>query len=171
MTERNLSIIVAMDKNRLIGRQNRLPWSLPEDLKHFRQKTLEHNVIMGKNTWLSLGRALDGRTNIVLSRDPHFAPAGVIVCHSVVECLNLCSGQECFVIGGAQVFALFLPFVNKMYITHIEAEFEGDTWFPDYDPAQWETVYYESLVSRNGLRLNFTEYQRLPQGGNHAEPC
>lgn len=160
MIEPNLAIIAALDRNRLIGRQNRMPWHIPEDLAWFREKTLDHTVIMGKNTWRSLGRALDRRTNVVLTRDADFHVPGVIVCRSIGECLDLCVAEQCFVIGGAQVFRQFLPHAQKMFITWIDHEFEGDTHFPEFDPDDWETVFFESMQSETGYLLTFQEYNR-----------
>ena len=167
MVDPRVTLIAALDRNRLIGSRNRLPWHIPEDFAWFRQKTLDHTVIMGKNTWLSLGRPLDQRTNIVLTRTPGFSAPGAMVCRSVEECLDACGPDECFVIGGAQVFRLFLPIAAKLCLTTIDAEFDGDTWFPDYDPLDWDMVFFESRISaQNGYRLTFSEYTRK---GLHSE--
>ncbi len=161
LTNPPISLIAAIDRNNLIGRENRMPWHITDDLKYFRSKTLGHTILMGKNTWLSLGRTLDQRVNIILTRDRELTVPGAIVCHSLTDCLHHCSQQECFVIGGAQVFQLFLPFASKLYLTRIDAEFEGDTYFPAFDPKQWELVFYESKISAAGYNLAYTEYQRL----------
>ncbi|HRY83937.1 MAG TPA: dihydrofolate reductase [Candidatus Cloacimonadota bacterium] len=158
-----LSIIVAMDQNRLIGKDNKLPWRIPEDLAYFRKTTLGHNVIMGKNTWLSLGKALDQRTNIVLSGDPHFDIPGLILVRSLSELEEHLGSQESFIIGGASLFSQFLPVATKLHITRIEARFEGDTWFPDYAEAEWKQVFYERIETSEGLTLSFNEYIRKPQ--------
>ncbi|MFO8144367.1 MAG: dihydrofolate reductase [Candidatus Syntrophosphaera sp.] len=165
MTEHNISLIWAMDRNRLIGINNRLPWKIPEDLAWFRSKTLNHTVIMGKNTWFSLGKPLPERTNVILSHDRELSAPGAIVCHDPRECLAYCNQEECFVIGGAQVFKLFLPLASKLYVTIIDAEFEGDTYFPQIDLDQWETLYYERRESRLGYHLTFTEYRRIKNCG------
>ena len=156
----NLAIIVAMDSNRLIGKGNRLPWRIPEDLKYFRAKTLGHTVIMGKNTWQSLGKPLDQRTNVVLTHDLSLSLPGVVICHSLGETLGYIGVNEAFVIGGAEIFRLFLPLASRLFITHIEAQLNGDTYFPDYDPNKWEMVFYEKVTSETGYKLSFNEYRR-----------
>ncbi len=160
MTEPRFSVIAALDRNNLIGRDNRMPWNIPEDLKYFRAKTLGHTVLMGKNTWLSLGRTLDERVNIILSRDKKLTVPGAIVCHGVPDCLRHCPDDECFVIGGAQIFRLFLPLASKLHLTRIDAEFEGDTHFPAIDPEAWELISFEAVTSVTGFDLAFTEYRR-----------
>lgn len=149
-----------MDRNKLIGRQNRMPWHIPQDLQYFRAKTLGHTVLMGKNTWLSLGRGLDQRVNLILTRDRSLFIPGVIICHSLPECLEHCQQDECFVIGGGQVYKLFLPLASKLYLTRIDGEFQGDTHFPDFDLQEWELVFFESKDSASGYTLTFSEYQR-----------
>ncbi|MDP2173774.1 MAG: dihydrofolate reductase [Candidatus Cloacimonadaceae bacterium] len=156
----NLAIIVAMDRNRLIGRENHLPWHIPEDLAYFRAKTLSHNVLMGRNTWHSLGKALERRTNIVLTRDTDFYMPGIIVCHSIGEAISFCAGDRTFVIGGAGIFAQFIPIVDKMYITRIDAEFAGDLYFPRYDEKDWKLLSYDTLQPESGYKLSFSEYSR-----------
>ncbi|MBM4403802.1 MAG: dihydrofolate reductase [Candidatus Cloacimonetes bacterium] len=156
----HLAIIVAMDRNHLIGKDNRLPWHIPEDLAYFRKVTLDHNVIIGKNTWLSLGKPLDRRTNIVLSRDPDFHPRGCIVCHDIRDVLSIVNEQTSFIIGGASVFQQFVPLVGKLYLTRIEAVFEGDVYFPDLDLNQWTLLSYETQTARSGFTLAFETYIR-----------
>ena len=160
MTEPRVYLIAAVDHNNLIGRENRMPWNIREDLRRFRAITLGHTIVMGKNTWLSLGRTLDGRVNVILSRDRELAVPGAIVCHSVAECLQHCAGDECFVIGGAQIFKLFLPLASKLFLTRIDAEFEGDTYFPEINPDDWELTSFEAISSETGFNLTFTEYRR-----------
>lgn len=122
-----LSLIVAMDKNGLIGKDNSLPWSLPEDLKYFRKTTTGHSIVMGRKTFESLGRPLPNRTNIVLTRDHNFQAEGCLVVTDIQEVLQICENEEVFIIGGKQVYELFFPYVDKLYITKIEEEFTGDT--------------------------------------------
>ena len=160
MAKPRVSIIAALDRNNLIGVENRMPWKIPEDLKYFREKTLGHTILMGKNTLLSLGRILDQRANFILSRDRGLRVPGAMVCHSPSECLENCLGDQCFVIGGGQVFRLFLPLASRLCLTRIDAEFAGDTYFPAIDPRQWELVFFESITSVTGFALAFTEYRR-----------
>lgn len=165
------SIIVAMDRKHLIGASNRLPWRIPEDLAYFRDRTLNQNVIMGRKTWISLGKTLDQRTNIVLTTDPRFSYPGVIVQHSRAELDSWLISQQCphenFVIGGAQIFAQFLPLVHKMYITRIDHEFEGDTYFPQFNDDEWLLTSYETQNTSSGYKLSFNLYER--RGENHAK--
>ena len=165
------SIIVAMDRNRLIGARNHLPWRIPEDLAYFRTRTLNQNVIMGRKTWLSIGKALDQRTNIVLTNDLGFSYPGVIVQHSIAELeswlVSQQSPNENFIIGGAGVFEQFLPLACKMYITRIEHEFEGDTYFPPYNEEEWLLTSYETQSSSSGYELSFNLYER--RGETHAK--
>lgn len=161
LADLKLSLIVAIDRNGLIGYQNHIPWRIPEDLAYFREKTLNHTVIMGKNTWMSLGSTLDQRVNIILTHDHNFYVPGAIVCHSVSECLEHCRPEdEVFVIGGSQIFKLFLPLISKMYVTRIDAEFEGDTWFPEINWEEWELIFFEQKKSKTGYMLTFSEYVR-----------
>ncbi len=156
-----LAIIVAMDKNNLIGKDNHIPWHFPEDLAYFRQVTLDHNVIMGKNTWLSIGKTLDRRTNIVLSRDPAFHPPGCIICPDIPDALTVIGNETSFVIGGASVFKQFLPIVGKLYLTRIDAVFEGDKFFPHIDFTLWILDYYEVLSSQAGVDLKLEVFNRI----------
>lgn len=122
-----LSLIVAMDKNGLIGKDNSLPWSLPADLKYFRETTSGHPVVMGRKTFESIGRPLPNRLNIILTRTPAFQAEGCTVISSVDKVLEQSQSEEVFIIGGKQVYHLFLPFVQRVYLTRIDEEFEGDT--------------------------------------------
>lgn len=129
-----ISIIVAMSQNRVIGREGELPWHLPEDLKRFKKITLGHPVIMGRKTFLSIGKPLPGRENIVVSRNASYQHEGISVVPSLdaaVSCHP--EAEELFVIGGAQLFAEALPKTQKIYLTLIDDEFEGDAFFPEVD--------------------------------------
>jgi len=133
-----LSIIVAMDRNRLIGRNNELPWRLPADLQHFKKTTLGKPIIMGRKTWESLGRALPGRINIVITRKHDYRAAGAVVVHSLHEALSAAGdAEEAMIIGGADLYAQALPAADRLYLTRVDGEFEGDAWFPQLDEAQW----------------------------------
>ena len=151
-----------MDKNHLIGKGGKLPWQIPEDLAWFKSQTLGHPVIMGRATWLSLGKALPGRQNIVLSSDPNFNPKGALTAASIADALSLCRGKDAFVIGGARVFEQFLPLVDRLFITHIDAEFVGDTYFPSFDLSAWQLLSCEELHTKDGIKLCFAVYSRKP---------
>ncbi|HNV62049.1 MAG TPA: dihydrofolate reductase, partial [Candidatus Cloacimonas acidaminovorans] len=129
--------MAAYDLNHLIGKNGKLPWKITEDLKRFKAITMGHPVIMGKNTWNSIGKPLPGRQNIVLSKDRNFQPQGAIVAHSLEEALKMVEGQEAYIIGGESVFKQFLPLADKMLITLIHSEFEGDTYFPYFSEEDW----------------------------------
>jgi len=130
-----LSIIVAVDEKRAIGKNNQLLWHIPEDLKHFRALTSEHTVIMGENTYRSIGRPLPHRTNVVLSLTPEFSPEGCIVVRSIDDALTKAKeyeSEEIFIIGGASIYKQFLPLVDRLYITEVKGVYDADTFFPDY---------------------------------------
>jgi dihydrofolate reductase len=137
-----VSLIVAMAQNGVIGRANALPWErLPEDLKRFRAFTLGKPVLMGRKTFESIGRPLPGRANLVLTRDRAWSAPGVVVVHSVEEALvQAAESHELVVIGGAEIYRLVLPFARRIYLTHVHADVPGDTFFPDFDPTQWDDV-------------------------------
>ncbi|MBK6287773.1 MAG: dihydrofolate reductase [Gammaproteobacteria bacterium] len=173
-----LCLVVAMAANRVIGRDNALPWRLPEDLRHFKALTLGKPVIMGRRTFESIGRALPGRSNIVLSTVSGFAPsADVIVTRDLPTALGLAREiatrdgvGECMVIGGAEIYRQCLRFADRIYLTQIELEIAGDTWFPEIDPRQWresERVPGQS-AAEPGLRFCFVTLERLPAVAGRA---
>jgi len=136
-----ISLIVAMAQNGVIGRDNSLPWRLPEDLKRFKAFTLGKPILMGRKTFESIGRPLPDRLNIVLTRDRGWSAAGVTVVHSVEAALAQAAGSEELVaIGGAEIYRLLLPFARRIYLTHVHADVPGDTYFPEFDAAQWADV-------------------------------
>ena len=135
-----ISLIVAMAQNGVIGRDNALPWRLPADLKRFKAFTLGKTVLMGRKTFESIGRPLPGRDNLVLTRDRRWMAPGVIVVHSVEQALTQAGDNELVAIGGAQIYRLVLPFARRIYLTHVHADVPGDTFFPDFDPTQWDDV-------------------------------
>jgi dihydrofolate reductase len=159
-----LTLIAAVAHNRVIGVKNRLPWHLPEDLRHFRRVTGGCPVIMGRKTWESLPgafRPLPGRLNIVVSRQSSgFAP-GAQTAASLPEALA-CAGNspEAFVIGGKQLYALALPQARRLMLTEIELDVPGDAWFPEFDRSRWRETRREAHVSGNGLAFAFVTYER-----------
>jgi dihydrofolate reductase len=133
-----ISLVVAADLDGVIGKDNGLPWRLPADLRRFRAITLGKPIIMGWRTWESIGRPLDGRTNIVMTTRQEPLPDGVLRAGSVEQALELAEpAEEVCVIGGAAVFVPFLPLADRLYLTTVLAHVEGDTWLPTYDPAEW----------------------------------
>ena len=143
-----VSLIVAMGRNRVIGKNNSLPWRLPADLRRFKRTTMGHTLIMGRKTYESIGGALPGRKNIVLSKKKDLTPEGCIVAASMEEAISMAgAGEEVFVIGGAQVFAEALPIAHRLYVTLIEEDFEGDVFFPKTDARTWVEKERESFAA------------------------
>lgn len=159
-----LSLIAAMDRNRLIGGNNQLLWKLPADMAHFRQLTLGKPVIMGRSTFASIGRALKGRQNIVLTRDPAFQAEGCTVVHSIDEALAAAQpAAEVMVMGGANIYAQFMPQADRLYITLVEGRaFEGDAWFPRIDEKTWQVIQRDDhpADANNPHPYSFVIYQR-----------
>jgi dihydrofolate reductase len=158
-----VSIVAALARNRAIGRNNTMPWRLPEDLKRFKRLTMGHAVIMGRKTFESIGSALPGRSNIVITRARDWSPSGCIVVHSLEAALAAGGeSREAFVIGGAQIYALALPYAQHLHLTEIERDFEGDTFFPELDPSHWREVLRERCVSGGADAFDdaFVEYER-----------
>lgn len=151
-----LSAIVAMTPDRVIGRAGALPWHLPEDLKFFKRTTSGHPIVMGRKTYESIGRPLPGRRNIVLTRDRDWSAQGVEVIHSPEQLQSLHAiGQRVFVIGGAEVYAAFLPHLDELLVSHLKREFEGDTRFPAFEdrfPASEVLEQHEDFVVRRWYR-------------------
>jgi dihydrofolate reductase len=140
------SIVVAMDLNHGIGFQNRLPWRLPADLRLLKQTTMGHHLIMGRNTYESIGKPLPGRTSIIVTRNLGYQGEGCLVAHSVLEALSLAEArgeQEAFIFGGSQIYREGLAYTDRIYLTHIQAEFEVDTYFPDFDRSVWQQSHAE----------------------------
>src|SRR5688500_1465232 len=132
-------LVAAVAANGIIGANGQLPWRLPEDLKHFKRLTMGHPVVMGRRTWESLKGPLPGRESVVWSRRPGCEAAGAAVASSLEAALALCLGESLvFVIGGAGLFAESLPIAAGMVLTEIDREFQGDTWFPQYDRSRWK---------------------------------
>ena len=139
-----ISMIAAMSRNRVIGINNQLPWRMPADIEHFRSLTSGKPVIMGRKTFESIGKALPGRMNIVVTKDRKFSAAGVIAVHSVDDAVKKANeNKEIFVIGGASIYEQFLPKADRMYLTLIDGEFEGDAFFPKFNPGEWMEIQSE----------------------------
>lgn len=160
-----LSIIVAKAKNNIIGKENKLIWNLPADLKHFKELTIGHTIIMGRKTFQSLGRVLPNRKHIVFSQNPDFQvnDENVHVVHSMLEIQEYIENEEeNFVIGGAMIYNLLMPYVTKMYVTEIEEEFEGDSFFPKINPEIWKETSREKgpKDDKNNLDYEFVTYEK-----------
>ena len=158
-----LSLIAAMSANRVIGRDNSLPWKLPADWKHFKNLTMGHHLLMGRKTFESIGRPLPGRTTVVITRQSSYSPTGVLVAHSIEQALQLAAqDSEAFVAGGAQIYRLMLPRADRIYLTSIDEEFEGDTFFPDFDESDWQLISQENREpdEKNAYPYTFLTYGR-----------
>ena len=132
------SFVVAMDRNRVIGRDNALPWKLPDDMAYFKRVTMGHAVIMGRRTWESIGKPLPGRRNIVVTRNRAYEAPGCTVVGSLDEAFRAAEGEtEACIIGGTSLFEEALPEADVLHLTEVEAEVEGDTWFPEFDRSEW----------------------------------
>ncbi len=161
-----LSIVVAKAKNNIIGKDNKIIWHLPEDLKHFKNLTTGHTIIMGRKTFESLGKILPNRKHIILSNNPDFKvhDENVEVVHSLLQIQDLIEGkEEAFVIGGAMIYNFLMPYVKKMYVTEIEKDFDGDAFFPRIDDKIWKEVSREKGIKdeNNKLDYYFVTYERI----------
>lgn len=158
-----VTMIAAVARNGVIGAGDRLPWRLPADLAYFKRQTLGKTVVMGARTFRSLGRPLPGRHNVVLSRRMAEAPEGCDLVRSVEEALQRYGDRELMVIGGAEVYRQFLPHADRLLLTEIDAEAEGDVFFPPYDRSQWKLVSRTpGLVDeKNTLPHAFCVYERI----------
>lgn len=137
----NFSIIAAMDENRMIGKDNDLPWRLPRDWKYVQKNTMGKTIVLGRKNFESIGKALPGRKNIVLTRKKDYSPQDCFVVHSIDEVLKTCdSDEEVIIFGGEEIYRLFMPMVTKMYLTKIHHAFEGDTFFPEFNESDWKEV-------------------------------
>ena len=157
-----VSIIVAMAKNRVIGAGNKLPWHLSSDLKRFKALTMGHHILMGRKTFESIGRALPGRTSVVISRNPLWRFPGVATVDSLQAALTLAGGDsETFVIGGEHIFREALPFADRILLTEIDRDFAGDVFFPQLTAQEWHESASEALVDEaSGLRYSNRTLER-----------
>jgi len=162
-----ITLIAAMARNRVIGRDNGLPWRLPDDMKFFMRSTLGRTVLMGRRTFESLpGGPLKNRLNVVLTRRTDYRPDGCEIVHSVEEALARYGGGELMVAGGAEVYGLFLPHADRMLLTEVDAVVEGDAYFPEWDPAEWTLVDSQEHPAdeKHAYSFRFNTYARNPAG-------
>ena len=152
-----ISLIVAMAANGAIGRDNSLPWRLPDDLKRFKAITTGKPLLMGRKTYESIGRPLPGRTNLVLTRDREWRADGVVIVRSLGQALGCArDAEELVAIGGEEIYRLLMPFARRIYLTLVHADIPGDTFFPDFDPTQWADVECHSHQADERNRYAFT---------------
>ena len=166
-----ISLIVALSQNHVIGRNNNLPWYLPNDLKYFKQVTMGLPIIMGRKTFESIGKPLPGRTNIVITRNAQWNADGVRVVASIEEGIKLAEAiseidgrDELMVIGGDQIYRLALPLVDRLYLTEVHAHVEGDAYFPEFDRSRWDEIAREDYQASepNPYDYSFVVYDRRP---------
>ena len=158
-----LSIVVAMDSNNLIGDKNKIPWHIPGELKRFREITMGKPIVMGRKTHESIGKVLDGRQNIVLSSNLSYAKDGIIVYNNFLDIMDNFSGHdEVMIIGGSEIYKIALPYTTKLYITHINKKYSGDTWFPDINYSQWKIINNQSFKNSDvGTEYSIKTYLRI----------
>jgi len=159
-----IAIVAAVARNGVIGQENRLPWHLPEDLRHFKALTTGHVVVMGRKTWESLPvrfRPLPERVNVVVSRNPAYSAPGAIMAASLEDALKVGAGGTAFVIGGAELYAHALPLAQRLELTEIAADFPGDATFPAVDRRQWRETARQAGRSTMGLDYAFVSYERV----------
>jgi dihydrofolate reductase len=161
MTRPLLTLVAAMAADRVIGIENRLPWHLPEDLKHFKSVTLGKPVVMGRKTFESIGRPLPGRRNIVVTRQSGWRAEGVECANGVDAALRLAGDvDEVCLIGGAELYAQALAQADRLLLTEIDLHVGGDAWFPDFRAQGWREVSRDAQVGADGIRFAFVEYRR-----------
>lgn len=142
-----VSAIVAAAKNNVIGKDNEIPWYLPADFAYFKKTTLNHHVLMGRNCFRSIGRPLPKRTNIVITRDPFFSADGVLVAHSIEEALGMAfdnGEEEVFILGGGEIYRESMDLWDKLYLTEVDIEPEGDVYFPEINADEWQETWRET---------------------------
>ena len=160
-----ISSIVAVAKNRVIGNDNDIPWRLSTDLKYFKKQTSGHHIIMGRKSFLSIGKPLPNRTNVIVTRDPYFIASNCIVVHSIPEALEIAEGRgetEAFITGGGMIYEQTMEIVDRLYVTEVDAEPEGDVHFPEIDYSQWKLVSEDPRKKgdRDDHNFNFKIYER-----------
>jgi dihydrofolate reductase len=159
-----ISLICATSQNGVIGLNNRLPWHLPADLAHFKKLTMGHHILMGRRTYQSIGRPLPGRTNVVITRQKDFQAEGCLMAHSVEQAIALChKDDEIFVIGGAEIYQQTLPVADKIYLTIIHQDFEGDTFLFEIDKTVWQETSREDFApdEKNKYRYSFITLEKV----------
>jgi dihydrofolate reductase len=164
MASPRITLIVAMSRNRVIGRGNAIPWRLPAELRRFKALTMGHHIVMGRRTWDSIGRLLPGRTTIIVTRNPGLEVPGALIATSLPQALRLgAADDEIFVIGGAEIFRLALPLAHRIHLTTVDVEIEGDTFMPAFDLGEWRMVAAESHPAddSNALPWVLETYDRI----------
>lgn len=176
---KRITIVAAMGRNRAIGLDGRLPWHLPRELRHFKETTMGKPIVMGRRTWQSIGRALPGRQNLVVTRDASYRAEGCEVAGSLTDAIALARGEEVMIIGGGELYGQTLPHADRMVLTLVDCEPPADTWFPGWDAADWRQVAErrEQADERNPFDYRVIELTRrcapgeiCPAPGTPADP-
>ena len=156
-----IAIIAALSENYVIGKNGKIPWKIPEDLKRFRELTLNNAVIMGRKTYESVGKPLNKRLNIVLTTNFDFKAEGVIVCHNLEEALKAAqTNTTAYVIGGEKVYRDFIPLATRLELTHVHSVVDGDTFFPKFNAEEWEKNHIQEIYEGGTLLYSFVRYRR-----------
>lgn len=161
-----ISCIVAVGNDHVIGLNNTIPWYLPADLQYFKRTTIGHHVIMGRSSYDSIGKPLPKRTNIIITKDPYFIVSNCLIAHSIEEALSLAfenGEEECFIIGGGQIYRQTVDFWNRLYITEVQIDVKGDTFFPTIQKEDWmlKSEVHNEPDEKNPYHYTFKVYERL----------
>jgi dihydrofolate reductase len=161
-----ISAIVATAKNGIIGKDNEIPWYLPADFAYFKRVTLNHHIIMGRNCYESIGRPLPKRTNIIVTRNPFYIASGCIMVHSITEGLQIAQQNEeteAFIIGGGEIYKQTMHLLDKIYLTEVDLDTEGDVFFPELNPAEWRLISEEKHLKdeKNDWNFTFKIFERI----------
>jgi dihydrofolate reductase len=156
-----INVIAAMARNRVIGINNTLPWRLPADLQHFKALTMGHHIVMGRKTFESIGKPLPGRTTVIVTRDASYRVEGCLTATSIDAAIAACGEDpEIFFVGGAELYTQVLPRADRLYLTEIQAEYDGDAHFPEFDRGPWQEIARQTNQSPEGLDYHFVTYTR-----------
>lgn len=159
-----LSIIAAVSENNALGKDNKLLWHLPADLKRLKSLTMGHHLIMGRKTWESLGRPLPGRPHVVISRNKNLSHEAITVVSSLEEAIEISkTDEQPFIFGGAEIYRLALPMVQRIYLTRVHKSFEGDAYFPELNPSEWQLIDKQDFEvdEKNLIPYSYEEYKRI----------
>jgi len=159
----NISIIVAVAKNNVIGKDNQLIWHLPVDLRRFKCLTMNHFILMGRKTYQSIGKALPGRTSVIITKQKNFVAENCWIVHSIENAIKLAKDDsEIFIIGGDSIYRQSIEYVNKIYLTKVDADFDGDVYFPEIDFSKWSLVESQTFQpdDKNKYPYKFLTYQK-----------
>jgi dihydrofolate reductase len=161
-----ISAIVATAKNGIIGKDNEIPWYLPADFAYFKRVTLNHHIIMGRNCYESIGRPLPKRTNIIVTRNPFYIASGCIMVHSITEGLQIAQQNEeteAFIIGGGEIYKQTMHLLDKIYLTEVDLDTEGDVFFPELNPTEWRLISEEKHLKdeKNDWNFTFKIFERI----------